>query len=610
MDQGTRPRRHRSRALRDLLVISLAGLVVFWLGAATDAFQRAHEWISSRYPGRDDEIVAAIGLVALVFLVFSIIRWRDVRRQIRARNTAEHRYRTLVEGMPVVTYVAGAPHEPTAAFRYVAPGIHQLLRYSQDEWIADPEIWKKRLHPEDRDAVAAEADRAHETAGPFSLEYRMMAKDGRIVWVRDEAVVVERGPKGRWNVWQGVLMDITERKQAEEQFLEAETRYRSLVESIPAVTYVDLVDELSTTVYVSPQIETMLGYTPKHWREDATLWMRAVHPNDLDSLVEASARHNQTGEPYDQEYRIRTADDRWLWVRDQATIVRSDDGRSLFSQGVMFDVTERKLAEEALRESEQREREAAERLRNLDEMKNTFLEAVSHELRSPLTSILGVAVTLENQDFPEAERRDLLDRLAANARKLDRLLRDLLDIDRLSRGIMTPQYHAVDLGDLVRRTVENFDVPAARSVELDETSITVQADAPKVERIVENLLSNAIRHTAQDVNVWVQVRNEDGGVLLIVDDDGVGVPRHLQKAIFEPFRQGPTASPHSPGTGIGLSLVAMFAELHGGKAWVEEREGGGASFRVFLPAVPPYSDNEREEADVEAAPPLDAASAG
>jgi PAS domain S-box-containing protein len=595
-------------ALRDLLLISLAGLVVFWLGTATGAFERVGESITKRYPDHSYEIATGVGLLALVFLVFSVIRWGDVRRQIRARNTAEHRYRTLVEGMPVVTYVSGAPHETTAAHRYVAPSIRELLGYSQDEWVADPDLWKKRLHPEDREAVVAEVDRAHDSVTPFRMEYRMMTKDDRVVWVRDEAVVVERGRRGRWNVWQGFLMDITERKQAEERFLVAESRYRSLVETIPAVTYVDLVDELSTTVYVSPQIESMLGYTPKQWREDSTLWMRAVHSNDLNRVVEAAVRHNQTGEPYDEEYRIRAADGRWLWVRDQATIVRSEDGRTRVSQGVMFDVTERKLAEEALRESEQREREAAERMRNLDEMKNTFLEAVSHELRSPLTSILGVAVTLENQEFPEAERRDFLDRLAANARKLDRLLRDLLDIDRLSRGIMTPQYHAVDLGALVQRTVENFDVPASRTVRVDEASVIVQADAPKVERIVENLLSNAIRHTPPGVGVWVHVRNEDGGVLLVVEDDGPGVPRHLQKAIFEPFRQGPTASPHSPGTGIGLSLVAMFAELHGGKAWVEERDGGGASFRVFLPSVQPYGESKQEEA--ESPPPLDAASAG
>jgi signal transduction histidine kinase len=96
---------------------------------------------------------------------------------------------------------------------------------------------------------------------------------------------------------------------------------------------------------------------------------------------------------------------------------------------------------------------------------------------------------------------------------------------------------------------------------------------------------NAIRHTPADVTVWVRVTSEDGGALLAVEDDGPGVPAELRDAIFEPFRQGPTASPHSPGTGIGLSLVAMFTDLHGGRAWVEERPGGGASFRVSFPGT-------------------------
>jgi signal transduction histidine kinase len=114
----------------------------------------------------------------------------------------------------------------------------------------------------------------------------------------------------------------------------------------------------------------------------------------------------------------------------------------------------------------------------------------------------------------------------------------------------------------------------------------VPADPPKIERIVENLVMNAVRHTDPDVGIWVRVFRSDGGAVIAVEDDGSGVPSDLQREIFEPFRQGPTTSSHSPGTGIGLSLVAMFADLHGGRAWVQDREGGGASFRVFLPGRP------------------------
>jgi signal transduction histidine kinase len=114
---------------------------------------------------------------------------------------------------------------------------------------------------------------------------------------------------------------------------------------------------------------------------------------------------------------------------------------------------------------------------------------------------------------------------------------------------------------------------------------------------VENLLVNAARHTLEDRRIWLRVMPHDGGVLIAVEDDGDGVPADLRDAIFEPFRQGPTVQSHSPGTGIGLSLVSRFAALHGGRAWVEDREGGGASFRVFLPGGPAAgaSGETREE---------------
>ena len=144
-----------------------------------------------------------------------------------------------------------------------------------------------------------------------------------------------------------------------------------------------------------------------------------------------------------------------MWVRDLIHVVRGSKGpRQL--RGLMVDITDRKQAEQALRASERkyseafrREREAAQQLRALDDMKNTFLEAVSHDLRTPLTSILGSALTLEqsNIDLPKEDAVDLVRRIATNARKLERLLGDLLDLDRLQRGIVSPQRRPTDLGD-------------------------------------------------------------------------------------------------------------------------------------------------------------------
>jgi signal transduction histidine kinase len=180
---------------------------------------------------------------------------------------------------------------------------------------------------------------------------------------------------------------------------------------------------------------------------------------------------------------------------------------------------------------------------------------------------------------------DLIHRVASNARKLERLLADLLDLDRLQRGIISPQRRPTDVGALVRHAVAESDLLGRRTVELETPSIVIPVDAAKVERIVENLVANAGRHTPEGSALWVRVEPGPGGVTIVVEDEGPGVPAELREAVFEPFRQGPKESVHAPGVGVGLSLVARFAELHGGRAWVEDRPGGGASFRVFLPAA-------------------------
>lgn len=231
-------------------------------------------------------------------------------------------------------------------------------------------------------------------------------------------------------------------------------------------------------------------------------------------------------------------------------------------------------------------RESQERHRAIDETKNTFLAAVSHDLRTPLAAILGLAVTLEHHTLDPDETKDLAARIAANARRLDRMVNDLLDLDRLSRGIVEPVVWPVDLGSLVARMVEESDIAAGRVVAVESDRLVAEVDAAKVERIVENLLANAARHTPADAHIWISVRPADDGALLVVEDDGPGVPQDQREAIFEPFRQA--ATPDRPaGVGIGLALVARFAELHGGRAWVQERDGGGSSFRVWLPTASP-----------------------
>ncbi len=231
--------------------------------------------------------------------------------------------------------------------------------------------------------------------------------------------------------------------------------------------------------------------------------------------------------------------------------------------------------------------EAAERLRALDEMKSVFLDAVSHELRTPLAAVLGIALTLGRPeiDLSDPEARDLITRLQTNARKLERLLSDLLDLDRLVRGIVEPNRRPTDVGALVRGVVEASELLGGHLITVHADPVVVPVDAAKVERIVENLLANAARHAADATSIWVGATASDGGVLITVEDNGPGVPPELRAAVFEPFRHGHDRSQHSPGVGIGLSLVARFAEIHGGRAWVEDRPGGGASFRVFIPAA-------------------------
>jgi len=379
------------------------------------------------------------------------------------------------------------------------------------------------------------------------------------------------------------------RQATTEAWLRAnELRYRMLIEQIDAVTYSEAYAlGGAQMMYVSPQVQEKLGYTQDEVGQPG-FWKTLVHPDDRDRVLAEDARVERSGVPWRMEYRLVSRDGRVLWIRDHAVLVRDGEGRPNFWQGLWVDITDEKAAEQAMREALQLERDAAQRLRAVDEMKNTFLDAVSHELRTPLASVIGIALTLQRAraSLAPGDADLLVDRLVFSATKLDRLLSDLLDLDRLSRGIVAPKLRRTDVAALVSRVAEEWKQDSGRRLGLHLDPVVARVDPVKVERIVENLLANAARHTSEGTPVWVKVTRHRGDVLIAVDDAGTGVPEELRTVLFEPFRQGPNAPGHAPGVGIGLSLVARFAELHDGRAWVEERPGGGSSFRVMLPDPP------------------------
>ncbi len=515
---------------------------------------------------------------------------------VSSRHDAEERlreaeltFRTMVEQNPAVFYIQSIdPDDPTRSLtQYVGPGAEKLTGVPVDRMIADPDLWRSMVHPDDRKMVF-EADASSNTDGSdrFALEYRMVRTDGSIVWVLDEATLVR--PENESPYWQGFQLDITARKEAERRLHDAHEHLRLIVDrALDAVVSMDVEGVITGW---NPQAEATFG-----WSADEVIGRplvetivphahRAAHSEGL-------RRWRATGEGSVLNARIEIQglhrDGRLIPV--ELAIVPVAVGEEITFSGFIRDISDRKRAQEDLERALEVEREAAIRLRALDQMKDTFLQAVSHDLRTPLAAILGLAITLERGDVglePE-ETRELAGRIEHNARRLERLVTNLLDLDRLGRGVLTPAFEPTDVGDLVRRMVAETDPSLRDQVAVTTESVVVPVDPPKVERIVENLLVNAVRHTPSGTSVHVSVMASADGAMILVEDEGDGVPDELRERIFEEFSQGTDVPQPSPGVGVGLTLVRRFAEMHHGRAWVEEREGGGASFRVFLPAVHP-----------------------
>jgi two-component system, OmpR family, sensor histidine kinase KdpD len=233
----------------------------------------------------------------------------------------------------------------------------------------------------------------------------------------------------------------------------------------------------------------------------------------------------------------------------------------------------------------------AEALRRSDAAKTAVLRAVSHDLRTPLMAILTSASALarEDLDLSSQDERELVTTILGEARRLDRLIDNLLDLSRLDAGAARPEPGVWTVDDLIAQALEETGETGRRiEVELPESAIAVRADSQQIERVLVNLFENALKYSPPEEPVRVQVTSTPSRVLVRVVDRGPGVSSEDRERIFEPFQRGEGGDGH--GAGLGLAIARGFAEANDARVWAESRPGQGATFVLALPAVATAAD--------------------
>lgn len=344
--------------------------------------------------------------------------------------------------------------------------------------------------------------------------------------------------------------------------------YRALVEGAPAILYIDRPDELSTNLYTSPQIVDLLGYTVEEWMRDEDLWVRALHADDRDRVVDEHRISNSNGERFVSEYRIRTKDGREVWLRDEAVPVKADDGAVLYWRGVMVDISAQKQAEDRLRASLDQVRRMVVQRRELAQLLETAQEEERRRIASdihddPIQAMSAVDMRLQLLlDHPDRIDAHELGELAEELRNAIDRLRNLLfelrpvalDLEGLAPAISMYLEHAA------KETGWSWEV-------MDELAEQPAEDsAVSFYRIAQEAVANARKH-AHATRVEVRLRPAEDGLLLEVEDDGRG---------FDPSRGT------QPGH-LGLATVTERAELAGGWCRVESEPDRGTVVRCWMP---------------------------
>ena len=527
---------------------------------ARDGTARSVEHIAA--PIRDSH-----GKVKGVVIVFRDITERH--RAEQAQRESEERFRQLADNINDVFWIHELRGSRTA---YVSPAYESLWGRPCQSLYERPMSYLEAVHPEDRERVLLAHHRL-ERGEAIASEYRIIRPGGTVRWIWDRGFPI-RDDSGRIVRLAGIAEDITERKRAELALRESEERFRTLADATPVLIWGSDTDKHCN--YFNKQWLDFTGRTIE--QELGEGWTQSVHPDDLERCRETYVTALEAGQPFTMEYRLRRHDGKYRWVLDNGVPRFAPDGIFSGYIGSCIDITDRKRIEEELRKSDRRKEE--------------FLAVLSHELRNPLAPIQTAVDLLEQAGTGGAGSDRELAMIKRQVQNLKRLVDDLLDVSRISRGKIELRKELVELAAAVAQAVEAvrplFDEHhQALHVSTPEESILLKADPTRLEQILFNLLINATKYTPEGGEIWLDVELSQSEVIIRVRDTGIGIEPDLLPKVFDLFLQGERRVGLShEGGGIGLSLAKNLVELHGGTITAHSLGPDiGSEFVVKLPMI-------------------------
>src|SRR5262245_41598512 len=503
------------------------------------------------------------------------------KRAEEALRASEEKFRVLADTAPVMVWMSGT--DKLCTF-FNKPWLDFTGRAIEEELGAG---WAEGVHRDDYDRCLDTYFKSFEAREPFEMEYRLRRHDGEYRWMLDHGIP-RFSPGGDFLGYIGSLIDITERRQAEVMLRESEARFQHMADTAPAMLWVTEPDGRCT--FISRGWHEFTGQTEQEALGKGGFgWLDAVHPDEREQSGRVFLEANKKHEPFTLDYRLRRADGVYRWAIDTGRPRFDKEGVFLGYVGSVIDITERKLAE-AEREHCAQEQVARATAEAANRSKDEFLAMVSHELRSPLNAILGYTRMLRSCPVDRESINNVISIVERNAKAQLQIVEDLLDSARIIAGKLRIEPGPVDLVPVLEAAIDTARSAAeAKGVTLaaDFAPLPEQVlgDPTRLQQIVWNLLTNAVKFTPEGGLVELRMEGDADNVRITVSDTGKGIEPEFLPFVFDHFKQAdPSSARRHGGLGLGFSLVKHLVELHGGTIAAEsEGKGRGAAFTVTLP---------------------------